>query len=85
MALTQTPTHVTIPVPMYSPRARGPNAHKGPYAHGVFSDVLRLRINQMEKRDIELVAEMIGLTASEFIRWTAVKSAQKIMEVTRIK
>jgi hypothetical protein len=72
------PTHVTIPMPMHSPRARGIAALRGPHAHGSLSNIIPVRLSQAEYDAIHDACTRMDMSRSEFIRWCAAYTAKAI-------
>jgi len=75
------PTHVTIPMPMHSTRARGYAALRGPHAHGSLSLIIPVRLSQVEYDLIHDASQRMDMTRSEFLRWCAVYTAKAIKKM----
>jgi hypothetical protein len=65
---------VTIPFPSYIPRGRGI------HAVGKFGAMLKAKCSVAELDAVQEAANLIGVSKSEFIRWCAVKTAERIMK-----
>jgi hypothetical protein len=66
---------LTIPFPSYIPRARGI------HAVGKFGTQFKAKCTEAEKEALFAAAEMIGISVTDFIRWTVVKAAQEVLNV----
>ena len=75
------PTHVTIPMPMHSPRSRGVAALRGPHAHGSLSQIIPVRLSQQEYDAIHEACARMDMSRSEFIRWCAAYTAKAIKQM----
>jgi hypothetical protein len=72
--LKQIPDTLTIPSPMPTPRARGI------YATGSMGSNVKTRLSHIDTEKIDEAAGLLGMTRADFIRWCAVKTAEKILE-----
>ena len=64
---------VTIPFPSYIPRGRGI------HAVGKFGSMLKAKCSFGEFDKVQQAADQIGISRSEFIRWSAVKVAEEVL------
>ena len=69
-----TPIKVTIPVPSEIPRARGPNSTSQ------YGGNLRVRCSNQEYDLVFDEAAMLGVTPSNFCRWSIVQTALAVQE-----
>lgn len=76
--LQRTPPFITIPTPMHTPRPRGVAAVRGPHSLGLFTDNMRVRLSQYDRRNVERAAKKLGMDRAEFIRWCCVHAAKQI-------
>lgn len=63
---------ITIPIPMAVPRKQGI------WATGEFGRVLRFRVPDDTYQLIKTESQMLGITMSNFIRWTAEHTALQL-------
>lgn len=77
----QYPTHVTIPTPMHTPLLRGTQAQRGPHALGPLGSNLRVRLSRVDKDRVVEVANELGMSTAEFIRWCTVHTATALLNL----
>lgn len=65
---------ITIPYPSYIPRGRGI------HAVGKFGSLLKAKCSIAEFEEVQRAADYIGISRSEFIRWSAVKVAAEVLK-----
>ena len=65
---------ITIPVPSYIPRARGI------HAVGKFGTILKAKCSVAEEEIVQRAADKLGISKSEFIRWSSVHVAREVMK-----